>query len=374
MTQRLIGAGFACLLLAGSVAGCAVDDAFVDSERFSCGTASDCGPGWGCVRSFPVTDDFCAPLCGETPCDGVCTGGDDPLCLRACRILDDGTSTSCQGDDFQCIRTSVDRGEGVCYPVSTCAVHGDCAANERCLTQLFEDANDSTVFSFDQLYCLPVSTPEQGCPSGYKTSELDPAAVQLCRPACSIADPSCPLGFACLTLLQRVAPLLNGVAGPLCDIGNYGLTCQDDTNCLVGRCLDSGTAQERSCTLTCDEASRLASGCGNLITPGSLQWLFARMECDRTAPSDDGSGLCAVRHAMSFPGCTREPGGAYPCATGLTCRRFEFEGGGLDLCSRECTNDRECNLELGDDPSDWIHSCAGNFCMYSNLASELRIP
>ncbi|MEM9192546.1 MAG: hypothetical protein AAGF12_25450 [Myxococcota bacterium] len=369
---RLLSRWILVIVTVFGLAGCRVDEDFLDSQLFECGTDSDCGPGWGCIKSFPVTPDFCAPLCGEAPCDGVCTGGDRPQCLQACRIQDDGSTTDC-GPEFNCIRTTVERGEGVCYPVETCEVHSDCASNERCLTQLFEDGSPASVFAFDQLYCLPVSTPAEGCPSGYKTSELDPSETRVCRPACSIADPSCPLGFACSTTLQRVAPLLNGVSGPLCDIGSYGLTCQDDTNCLVGRCLDPGSAQERMCTLTCDEASRLASGCGNLITQGSLEWIFSRMECDRTAPSDDGSGLCVVRHALSFPGCTREPGGAYPCQTGLSCRPFDFQGGALDLCTKECVNDQECNLDFGEDERRWLNRCAGGFCMYENLASELRI-
>ncbi len=341
----------ACAVL---VAACTVDDDFLDRELFVCDGPSTCGDGWGCLRATPYTDNFCAPDC-DASCDGTCTGGEQPLCLRGCIISESGVPGKCQSDDFSCIRTSIERNDGVCYPIQSCDSDEDCGPDELCLTQLLRDLNPpDSPWPFDNLYCVPKQDAEGECPAGSAPQPFLPAdAVSVCYPTCSITDPRCPPAMACLTQLHQLAPFIDGIDGPSCVLGNYGLSCQDDTNCFVGSCLDTGSAQGRICTLTCNEASRLARGCESLIDDYSLEGLFAQLECDPTAPSDDGSGLCVVRYKTNYPSCTTEPGSAYECASGLECRQLRPTE--VHLCTKSCEADEDCNE--GTDRRTWLYEC-----------------
>ncbi len=326
----------ACVLL-----GCQVDSSVLDTGRFPCSTSTDCGPGWGCLRAGPLADDFCAPLCGGGACDGVCTGGEQPWCLEGCRVGVDGAG--CRGDAFECLRISAETGDGVCFPKRVCETTLDCAAGEVCLGELLAASLPGSALRFDNLYCMPVGGPDAICPAGLADVALPDSPAPLCRVRCSSTDPSCPLGFGCLGALERVAPVLPEFTGAVCDVGTFGLGCRDDTNCIVGRCLDSGTAQGKVCTVTCDEASVRTGGCGGLIDEDSVLGRFATMECDPEAMSSDRSGLCVPRYTLSFPGCTPEAGGAYPCAAGLRCRSFDFASGEpIQVCTRPCDDDEDC--------------------------------
>lgn len=361
--MRVLLAG--ALLAAAGTSGCAPDDGFLADDRFVCGGPSQCGDGWGCVRATPYADNFCAPGCDES-CDGTCTGGEQPLCLRGCLIGEDGTPGSCQSADYSCIRTSIERNDGVCYPVQSCAVHEDCGPQELCLTQVLRElSRDPESLPLDNFYCVPTPDAEGRCPAGSEPADVSgPGSPEVCFQTCEVFDPRCPPGFACLTQLQQIAPYLDEVDGPSCALGTYGLSCQSDTNCFVGRCLDTATAQGEICTLTCDEASRLAGGCEELIGPHQSAWYLYRLECDEAAPSADGSGLCVVRYATNFPGCTEEPGSAYECASSLECTQVPFFA--ADVCTKRCTTADECNTELGADPAGWIYDCAGGFCLFES--------
>lgn len=353
--SRTLAVLAATVLLVGG--GCEVDDQFLDQDAFACMVGSDCGEGWSCVAATPYATNFCAPECSDS-CDGTCTGGRDPVCLRDCAIAEDGTPGRCQSEDFSCIRTSTERDMGVCYPTPSCESSDECAAGEVCLTELFRELNPDSSFPFDNLYCVPRANAEDECPPGSTVPPFSPmGSTPICFPDCSVSDPRCPPAMACLTQLQQLAVLSEEIDGPTCAIGNYGLSCTDDTNCFVGSCLDTGTAQGKICSITCNEASRLASGCQNLISPYTLQGIVAGMACDPSAPSDDGSGLCVLRYKINFPGCTAEPGGAYECAEGLDCRTLPTGGGEVDVCTKDCETDEECNGELGSNRDNWLYEC-----------------
>ncbi|MCB9601326.1 MAG: hypothetical protein H6720_13460 [Sandaracinus sp.] len=90
------------LALLALLAACTVEDGFLDDALFPCEGPQDCGEGWGCVRGTPYAEDFCARECGEMSCDGICTvQGDDVLCLRGCRLREDGTSSECPGEGLR---------------------------------------------------------------------------------------------------------------------------------------------------------------------------------------------------------------------------------------------------------------------------------
>lgn len=358
-------ASVACIALV--LSACTVDKEFLETELFTCSVSPDCGEGWGCLRGTPYAVNFCAPDCDET-CDGVCTGGEEPLCLQPCLIAEDGTPGECQSEDYACVRTSIERNDGLCYPITTCDADEDCGANEICLTSYLRSLNPDSTFPLDNLYCVPrADEGGLGCPAGSQvTPFLARGDTPICYPTCSVTDTRCPPAMACITQLQQIAPFLMGVEGPQCALGSYGLSCQDDTNCFSGRCLDTGTAQGKICTLTCGQASALASGCENLVHPYSIQGFFSRLECEPTAPSSDGSGLCIVTYKINYPNCTDEPGGAYPCASGLECRTLSTAEGSIDLCTRECTSNEDCNAGAPEPMYECFAAGAQNICLFAD--------
>jgi hypothetical protein len=348
-------------LLLIAVAGCSVDRTPLDTGLFPCATDSDCGEGWGCVRATPIAPDFCAPLCNGAACDGICTGGENPQCLRGCRINPDGSTSACPSNDFECVRTSVESDDGICYPVRTCNDHVECESSELCVSQVLRDRVSSGDTPFDHLYCVPSSSGGSPCPPGFKMGSQGPDP-SLCLAGCTMSDRRCPPGFACLDVLQYVAPYFTGIDGPVCDIGTYGLSCEDDSNCFLGRCMDTGTAQQSVCTLSCNEASARYGGCANMVSPNSLLGFFGTMECDPSLGGD--GGLCVLRYDIGFPGCTTDAGSAYECREGLYCHTFDFVGGPVNVCTRDCTMDEECNPEGGPNPADWRYSCIDLRCIF----------
>ncbi|MCS6798424.1 MAG: hypothetical protein NZ898_07835 [Myxococcota bacterium] len=351
-------------MLLGSAAGCSVDDDYLD-DLYVCSSPSQCGPGWTCTRGSPYAPDFCAPRGDAASCEGVSTGGDDPACLDRCLIAPDGTPGACDGDGFSCVRTSSERDEGVCHPLRPCANSADCPPGEVCLREVLEAWPDAQG-DFSALYCVPAPDEAGRCREGTARNPFQrEGTAPMCWPRCTVADPRCPPAFGCLTQLHNITSLFECagdpecIEEPLCSPFTLGLTCQTDANCFYGRCLDTGTAQGRICTMSCNEASRRAGGCENLVNPYSLEGILFRMECDPAAPSPDGSGLCVVRYWINFPNCTREPGSAYPCASSLECRTFRVpaSGGTVDLCTRSCLTDVDCNQDRV--PGYPLYQCRG---------------
>lgn len=314
-------------------AGCSVERDHLDTMLYTCGDSKECGDGWGCVSARPVTENFCAPLCDGTTCDGVCVG-DEELCLSGCTIQEDGTTSECQSEDFACVRTSIERPQGVCYPAQKCEVHADCGEAGLCFGEILRERPEA-IAGFDNFYCVPRPNDAGECPAGSRVFNANeivdeiPIELQFCGATCSATQPGCPPGLACLTQFQFLG------VDPYC-IAAYGLACESDANCLVGRCIDTGTAQGKICTLTCNEASRLRGGCDRLVPDTTLLSLVYDMACDPTRPSD-GSGLCVPRYQIGFPSCT-DGAGAYPCADGLMC----VQSGSAHFCSRPCTTDPDC--------------------------------
>jgi len=347
--SALLCAGLTAGLLLFS--GCTVSDAHLDSAFFTCAAPSDCGEGWSCVAETAYTPYFCAPECDPESCDGACVGENPSSCIRGCFIGRDGTPGPCPDEGFSCIRTSADSERGLCFPIDSCAQSADCEGAGACLSEILTEAG---VENANNLYCVP--TPEgTGCPDGSWEAFLSGSLEPICLPRCSVRDTRCPPSFACLSQLDRLAPLSPSIEGAVCTIGPYGLACQDDTNCFNGSCLETGSAQGQICTMTCNQASRIAGGCAGLIKPFTVEALLYTLECDEDAPSEDGSGLCTTRYTINFPGCTPEEDGAYPCASNLDCREVGFVG--LRICTRSCAEDRECNEGAGDDPRAWLYEC-----------------
>ena len=335
------------LALAVLLSACTVDDSTLDTALFACANDGSCGTGWGCKRATPYSVDFCAQRCvsGDvSTCDGICTR--DNLCLRGCQIYDDGSTSACPSLDYACIRTSLESNSGVCYPVQVCALDGDCPAGQACL---------SDGFHIDRLYCVPSAAAAPCAAGSVSAQDIFNDTSPYCFPTCATADRICPPGFGCLhqaTLFSRAEP----PAPPPCIPGISGVSCDDDSNCLLGRCLDTG-AVGRLCTITCNEASRQfgALGCAGLSRGGSFDGLF-EMACDAAAGGGVDGGLCSVRYALGWPSCT-DASGAYPCLNdppGTACTPLDISGTHYDLCTRACASSAECNT-----PGTSRNFCAG---------------
>ena len=325
----------ATVIAGGAIVGsCTVDGDFLDHDLFPCAGPSDCGPDWGCLRATPYAEDFCAPDCSVYACDGVCSEQDGrSLCLRGCRILEDGTTSECPGKGFVCIRTSAERDDGICYPVTACDSSAECLPEEVCLTDFVDLAPDA---SASRYYCAPRSSVT--CPPR-TTPVVIGESVDLCLATCDPPDTRCPPGFGCL---EQAAVFSDDAV--LCFPGLYGVPCDDDTNCLLGRCTDTGAGSQ--CTVTCDEAGRLAGGCGGLLSLASVVEALA-FECDPTAGEEgqlprEGGGLCVTRSSIGFV-CTTPESDAYVCQDGLDCRTFPTASGEVRLCTRDCAVDTQCN-------------------------------
>lgn len=320
-------------------AGCTVDSGYLDRDLYPCEVDSDCGAGWGCVRGAPYAADFCAPSCESTPCDGICAiQGDRSLCLRGCRIRDDGTTSDCAGEDFSCVRTSAEMDDGICYPAMACSGSSDCAEAEVCLSDFVSLGPGNAVG--DHLYCVPAPDDDLACPARSVPVTFGDLG-DLCLATCDPPDTRCPPGFGCL----RQAAVFSDEE-VLCFPGLYGVPCDDDTNCVYGRCLDTGPSKQ--CTLSCDAAAELAGGCGNVSSLATVVDALA-FECD---PNAGESGLCATRSSLGFL-CTTPESDAYVCADDLECRSFPSGDGEVRLCTSPCSIDQQCNR-----PGD-----SANFCL-----------
>ncbi len=316
--------GLACLL------GCSAERD-IDDRIYGCAVDSDCGEGFGCFLGAPYADDFCAPVC-DASCDGTCVRqGERELCLRGCRIFDDGSTSMCASRGLECIRISTESDEGVCYPAKKCDDLDDCGDNEVCLSILAGlGATDGNRNNF---YCVPAPVgPEQECPVRSLALPIT-EDVSMCLATCVPPDTRCPPGFGCV---DQAA--FGGRDGDtFCLPGLYGVPCNDDTSCLRGRCIDTGPAG-KMCTLSCNDAVRAAGTCNALPNIGFV-WDALSFECDETAPGD--GGLCVTRSNIGFI-CTEPDSTIYTCSEGLFCEAPAFAPEGVRVCTKVCAGDSEC--------------------------------
>ncbi|MBW2460825.1 MAG: hypothetical protein JRH11_04210 [Deltaproteobacteria bacterium] len=320
-----------------SLSGCTVDGSFLNTELFLCDVSSDCGSGWTCARAAPYAPDFCAPDCASE-CDGVCVAqGEVEACLSDCRIQEDLTTSECPSADYDCIRVSAEDDNGVCYPVDGCTASADCGQDEECLTELVEDILlDVGGLRADNLYCVPTPDESGECPLrsfGVTFVISGDQEFPICVPVCDVVDTRCPPAFGCLRQLA-------GTDQGACIPGFYGIACEDDTNCLLGNCIDLGVAG-KFCTTTCGEAQRIQFGCENISSALNNFGLRYRLECDPAAGGGADGGLCVPRYEIGFP-CTTPESEAFVCAADLSCEAVA--DGGQKQCTKACSEDVQCNV------------------------------
>ena len=224
--------------------------------------------------------------------------------------------------------------EGLCFPADGCTVSSDCPSGTACLNDVFQIPPSLYVpgvirasFESDQLYCTAVPEGDR-CPVGYVyIAPLNDAQPATCLPSCD-APARCPPLFSCT---RGIGDLLNVVNDDICIPGFWGLPCEDDTQCLLGRCLDVGGT--RACTETCTHAQEISTlGCSLLEVGSTLGIANFVYTCDEAAdvcvPAVTPGGICNE---------------ATRCLAGA-CSTVPLGGGEVDLCLVGCRGDADCAL------------------------------
>jgi hypothetical protein len=307
------------------------------TRLWSCETESDCIDGWACVDRNVLGEDFCRPACDPVDpasCDGVCTRSGE--CLARCTLRGDNSSPC--PPDHQCVRFNLLGDEGVCFPAPGCSQSSDCdqETGTRCLNNVFDlPAVVSWVaYSADHLDCIAVPDAEKRCAAGYLAVPGADDSTALCLPRCDSKGSRCPPVFTCL---RAMGYLFEQPDANLCVPGGWGLPCDDDAQCIIGRCLEVGEGR-RACTLTCEEAARIVpgvlTGC-EVIERGAARWRLGavQVECEDV----EGTGICVPRGTPGAP-CNED----MLCAPGLECRAVTSTEPPIKLCTRDCSSDQDC--------------------------------
>ena len=351
---------FALALL---LVGCSVDlPPELDDGFYACVDSSDCAPDFACAEGNVYSVDFCRPACDRddpsTCPEGVCTAAG--ACLDRCTIGEDGSTSTCPGEEFTCVRTDAIRDEGVCYPVAGCSRTADCPTDgdvpQLCLNDALGLPPTSMTLRFDNLYCTGAPDSEDRCPTGYlsfRVNELSGRTRVVCYPPCVFDEegvpgsPYCPPSMTCF---RGVGDLVGLPDTPPCVPGIWGLPCADDTQCLVGTCLPVGDGR-RACTETCARAEENQGGCSGLESLGASFGAATRMTCE----SVGGEDVCVPRYDL-FSLCDHQ----LDCVADVECTLVGPPTQRARICLRACATAEDCAEGTGGTADDY--SCTDGFC------------
>ena len=343
-------AGLAVVLLCAANVGCTVSPPpDLQSRLWTCEVASDCLDGWGCADGNAIAPDFCRPACDPadpSTCDGDCTRTHE--CLARCLLQGDHT-TPCP-DGQACVRSDLMGDEGVCFPVTSCSRSTDC---HEPFTACLNDVLDLPVqvegvpWSTDHLYCLAVPDADGRCPSAY-LSLPGMGGPGACIPRCDSEGSRCP---PMLTCLRAMGWLLAPGNASVCLPGGWGLPCEDDAQCLIGRCLPIAAGGPRACTVGCAEAqARFGFPCAGFSqVSGAVRADAVSVGCETVG----GQDVCVPRGLPGAP-CNDD----MLCAAGLECRSIVAGPTTYRFCSIDCMSDADCDLP-GVAPTAY---CVGGVC------------
>ncbi|HVZ72138.1 MAG TPA: hypothetical protein VHJ20_07170 [Polyangia bacterium] len=252
--------------LAVGAGACKVDQNAFEDRIFHCDTTSPdplCGTDatghdLTCFAARQIGGvDFCAPACSDTPMslpEGECVQG-GALLSRCAPNADTAAAPACGRADLGCLRTDVlTPDEGVCLTMNPCTTNTDCRDPVRStcgatfLKELYTQAPD---LNYDHLYCL-----QEGCDKNQSScspgetclKKVIPAAahpIDICVPNCD-SQGRCPPNHFCLSTVSGPAN------PPVCIPGLLGFVCQNDIDCLVGKCKSDGDPSPLTlCTASC---------------------------------------------------------------------------------------------------------------------------
>lgn len=342
---------WACLL-----AGCSVDrPPVLDDGYFACVEPADCGAGQACAEGNVYALDFCRPECDpEDPStcpDGVCTARG--ACLEGCEIRADGGDSGCP-DEFTCVRIDALRDEGVCYPVDGCSRSDECGDDtQQCINDVLGLPQMSASLTFDNLYCTARADDAARCPEGYLSFEVPTGTPGLtetaCYPPCAVnGETLCPPATTCFGPFGDV--FTGTPETPPCFPGFWGLPCEDDTHCLIGRCLPVGDGR-RACTETCESADAQLGGCEGLEGLGEGLLVFSRIRCADVA----GTPTCVPRYDLGSL-CDDN----LDCVADVDCGEVTNGSFETRACVRACERDADCAANTGGELGDY--RCANRLC------------
>lgn len=328
------------IAIAIAIVGCTVSrPRDLDTRLWTCESSAECLEGWSCADGNVLSEDYCRPRCDrrdpETCPGGICTRAG--ACLERCMLL--GDSASPCPDAQTCVRTDLLGQEGVCVPAIGCSRSDECPAGTQCFNDALSlpAAIDGVEYASDHLYCVAIPDASNRCPANYLTIETSSeGGERFCLPRCDSTGARCPPDLTCL---RELGYLFGHPGSSLCYPGYLGVPCDDDAQCMVGRCLEVAPGR-RACTYECEEADRLfgraGRGCAALEESSrTLRFDALVVACEMT---DGGARVCVPRGTAGAP-CNLDT----LCALGLECRLFEASGGEVvRLCSRDCTSARDC--------------------------------
>jgi hypothetical protein len=303
-------------------------------------------------------------ICTEACADGPGASTDTYACLQdgsmAPRCRPSGGAAACADPALGCLRTDLERDEGLCLPVRTCSDDSTCPAQRStCMTTLagLLYPNAKAKLHLDSLHCMTVGCQAAmtSCQSGEQcvrnvvSNEND--VPDVCLPTCD-GQKRCPPNHTCLRRLSPAYP-------DICVPGVLGRPCDTDLDCLIGECtsLEHGynvctrpCATDSDCTPFDSGPTFFFCTQGRCVSPESLTW----PDCYTDDDCHDPGLVCAYPDPTQKLGACRVPcpadGSKCPARAGIVHGCFTWSGKAVcqpGLFARyPCTSDDDCSPGL----------------------------
>jgi hypothetical protein len=344
-----------------ALATCSVDRGQYLDRVYACDLrqidqSQECGEGWVCHPGTQLgTFDFCAQSCQPGTDAGADFCSPDGALLASC----DPQNPVC-GPDLQCLRTSTTEDQGLCLPVEVCGRNDECRDPLRrsCLSKVLADAYGGGLdpARLNNLWCLQGDCNELSpCEAGHSCLGGLPLLQRMppvCAPNCvrnprdGGVDDFCPASFVC------ASKVLSSLPYRFCLPGLFGFPCENDDQCLIGKCLAMGS-HTKACSVSCTtdaqcnefyhptDATKAGVRCieGQCVTAFSL---YMQLLCDPADNRCPDAAQCVDKAALLDAGVPAElaPADAFcyrPCQEAADCRNTGattacLAGNGAGLC------------------------------------------
>jgi hypothetical protein len=404
------------IVLSAGVLACLASACTVDVTEeellhrlFKCTTDSECVDGWEC-RSFALDvvaqQGYCVHPCtadGDCFSDQLCAN--EGFCMTSCDLAD---ATDCGDPDLHCMRLDLAPGAtaGYCQPTKPCDPDECPKDANQCLAGIVDALGGESYYDTTFSVCLQGCSGDSQCDGGFvclkqALTDLEfpvEGVPEVCAPKCG-ENNACPNGFRCFlevyTELQEAPAEARENEYKFCitEMPGSGLPCQDDHNCLAGRCVvhpdvTIGEVDPRPwqlCALPCsaeDPCASLKDECREVDHAGATEsFCVPRVDvapCSTTAQCT-GTQTCMDfahlqdEHLLLVETKTQycaEPCSGYrdaACPAGTVCLPGLAEGASLysygcyvGLPGLPCAADVQCHQDFGE----------GTVCLGANGAAE----